>query len=151
MMLIPWKKRRGECGLAHPGDLLGGDVERFFGDFFRGWPLAGQSDSFMPRLDLSETEDEVVISVELPGMDREDIDLTVSEGHLIISGEKKSETKDESRHVVESRSGKFQRAVRLGNAVDVAKAAATYRNGVLVVKIPKSEAVKPRKIEIGDE
>ena len=145
MMLIPWKHSHE---LARPADLFDRQVDRLFGDFFGG--RLARSEAFVPRLDVTADENRIVVAAELPGMDQKDLEVSLDHGRLTISGEKKDERdeKDKSYHVVERSYGRFSRTVELGDAVDVKKAAATYKDGILTVTVPKSEAAKPRKIDI---
>ena len=149
MNLIPWRKRHGQ---AYPLDPFRRQMDRLFEDFFGGWPLAGRASesAFVPRLDVAEDEGQVVVSAELPGMSEKDLEVSLADGVLTISGEKKDgrEAKDKSYHLVERSYGRFSRSVELGRAVDEGKVAAAYKDGILRVTVPKSEKAKPRKISI---
>lgn len=103
-----------------------------------------------PLINVSEDEDKFMISAELPGMDKGDIDITFKEGVLTISGEKKSqgEKSGENYFRRERSFGKFCRAVNLRTPVKEDKISAEYKNGVLNITVPKAEEVKPRKIEV---
>ncbi len=105
---------------------------------------------FMPAFDVSETENELIITAEVPGMDKKDLDIHLSEGVLTVKGEKKQETeeKKENYHCVERRYGAFSRTMRLPVDVDTDKVDAAYKDGVLKITLPKSETAKPRKIEV---
>ena len=124
--------------------------DRFFGD--AGWPtLFGQEERwFAPNVDVSESDDAITVKAEMPGMKKEDIDITVSDGLLTLSGEKKDEQeeKKENYHVRESRYGAFRRTVRLPADVDADKIDAGYRDGVLTISVPKSERARSKKIEV---
>jgi len=150
MNLVPWKKKGEERGAARPLDLFRRQVDRLFEDFLGDWSLAGRGQGFLPRLDVSENDREVVVTAELPGMDEKDVDVSLSNGRLVSSGEKKDQREEKNRayHLVERSYGSFSRAVDLGEAVDSGKAAAAYKNGILTVTVPKTEAAKPRKISI---
>jgi HSP20 family protein len=102
---------------------------------------------------VSESEKDVTVTAEVPGMSEEDVEVTLSGGRLVISGEKKDEReeKDKSYHLVERSYGSFSRSVDLGDAVDAEKATADYKNGVLTVRVPKSTAARSRKIQIKGE
>jgi HSP20 family protein len=127
------------------------EIDRIFQDpfslmtqgtsFFEGWT---------PSLDIFEDKDKYVAKAELPGMKKEDIDLSFHEGSLIISGERKLES--ESGDGESSRSerffGRFQRAIELPKRVDAGGATATYRDGILTVKLPKAEEAKPKQITV---
>jgi HSP20 family protein len=112
------------------------------------------SGAWMPPVDIYQNGDhEVVLKAELPGMTREDIDITVDNGTLTLKGEKKfsaeePEVKDEQFHRVERRYGNFSRAFSLPRTVDATKVAADYKNGVLTIRLPLKEEAKPRQIKV---
>ena len=123
--------------------------DRFFDEF--GLPsLTTEDTSFTPTIDVSETEKELIVKAEVPGMDKEDIGINLSDGLLTIKGEKRHETKEEHEdyHCVERRYGSFSRTMRLPVDVETDKVDATYKDGVLTITFPKSETAKPRKIEV---
>jgi HSP20 family protein len=111
---------------------------------------AFEDTEWVPAFDVSETDKELIVKAEVPGMDKKDINITVSDGILTIEGEKKHEKKEDNEqyHRVERRYGTFSRTVRLPDEVEADKVDATYKDGVLNIRLPKSEAVHPRKIEI---
>ena len=123
--------------------------DRFFGDFGLSVPFFEERE-WVPAFDVSESDKELIIKAEIPGMDKKDINITVSDGMLTIKGEKKHEKKEENEHYhrVERRYGAFSRTGRLPREVKAAKVDATYKDGVLSIKLPKSEAAKPKKIEV---
>jgi HSP20 family protein len=106
--------------------------------------------AWSPVLDVCEDKDNFVIRAELPGLKREDIEVSLHDGALIISGERKFEKKEEGVevHRQERFHGKFQRALTLPEPVAADKVKADYRDGVLTVTLPKTEAAKPRKIDV---
>jgi HSP20 family protein len=108
---------------------------------FSGWT---------PALDLYEDKDNLVVKVELPGMKREDIDVSLHEGSLSISGERKSEEKHEGTDVYRSERfvGRFQRTVTLPTPVAADKVKAQYKDGILTVTLPKTEEAKPKRIDV---
>ena len=103
-----------------------------------------------PRMEVEESENEFTLNIEVPGLTKKDIDISVKENIITISGEKKSaERKKESAYYLnEIRYGKFSRSFKLPGNVDVDKIKGTWNEGVLTVEIPKTELAKPRKIEI---
>jgi HSP20 family protein len=123
--------------------------DRFFADFALP-SIAFEDTEWMPAFDMSETDKELIVKGEVPGMDKKDINITVSDGMLTIRGEKKHEKKEENEqyHHVERRYGAFSRTMRLPHEVEADKVDATYKEGVLSIRLPKSEAVEPKKIEI---
>jgi len=107
---------------------------------FSGWA---------PALDLYQSDDNIVAVVELPGMRKEDIEISLQDGTLIISGERKEETNQTNGATrTERYTGKFRRSITLPSRVDVNKVSATYRDGVLTVTLPKAEEAKPKQIKI---
>ena len=103
-----------------------------------------------PALDAFEDKDKYVVSLELPGMKREDISVTVHDGVLTVSGERKSEqdTKTGAVHRAERYYGKFTRSVSLPPTAKADKVAASYKDGVLQIELPKAEEAKPKSIEV---
>ena len=118
--------------------------------------LLPQVIGWLPPTEISESEEEMLITSELPGMDRKDIDINVEDGVLTIRGEKKEELKKEEGekekkyHLVERTYGSFERSFALSSLVDASKISAEFDKGVLKVHLPKTaEAkVKGRKIEV---
>jgi HSP20 family protein len=126
--------------------------DRFFDDlsvpsFF------GEDRVLSPAFDISETEKEYLITGEVPGIDVKDLDVTLLDGLLTIKGEKKQEKeeKDENYCRVERHYGSFQRSFRIPEKVKADKLDATYKDGVLKLSIPKSEASEVKKIEVKEE
>jgi HSP20 family protein len=124
---------------------LAREMDTLFGN---GWTQS--TDLWAPAVDVEETPDEILLTAELPGMAREDIDIELEEGVLTIQGEKKEETKDENTQglLYERRWGSFTRRFTLPRAVDAGNISANYENGILRIRVPKAEEAKGRKIEI---
>jgi HSP20 family protein len=142
--LLPTLRRTN--WLRHPEwDLF----DRFFEDF-RLPSLFSEEGTFEPAFDVSETEKELIVKAEVPGMKKEDISIDLSNGLLTVKGEKKHEKKKEHEnyHCVERRYGTFLRTMRLPVEVDTDKVDATYKDGLLTITVPKSEAAKPKKVEV---
>ena len=115
-------------------------------------PLSRASEfvSWAPAFDVYEEKDNFVVKAELPGMKKEDINVSLHDGDLIISGERKPEPKSEGTEVYRSERyfGKFQRLVTLPATVAANSVKAEYKDGILTVTLPKSEEAKPRQIEV---
>ncbi|HET9223203.1 MAG TPA: Hsp20/alpha crystallin family protein [Roseiflexaceae bacterium] len=114
-------------------------------------PAAGRSgQGFVPALDLSETADGYLVEAAVPGLNPEDLEITVENNVLTIKGETHQEVDDKQRnyHRVERRFGSFQRTVGLPTTVKADAIHAQLTNGVLRLEIPKAEEVKPRKISV---
>ncbi len=110
------------------------------GQLFGGWS---------PALDLYQDKDNVVAVVELPGMKKEDIEISLREGTLTIGGERKGQTSNgEKAERTERYIGKFRRSITLPTGVDADKISASYRDGILTVTLPKAEEAKPKQIEV---
>ncbi len=103
-----------------------------------------------PALDVHEDKDNFVVQAELPGMKREEIDVSLHDGVLSISGERKMEKKYEEAEVYRTERffGKFQRTVTLPTPVATDKVKAQYKDGVLAITLPKTEAAKPKQIDV---
>jgi HSP20 family protein len=158
MSIIPWKNKRREDGGQEGGTSLATlrtEVDRLFNTFLRDplsafdWPLAGQRE-WLPAVDVSESDKEVTIRAEVPGIDPKDIEVSVSGNQLTLSGEKKETSEREGRdfHRVESHYGMFHRVVELPGNVDAEHVEAEYANGVLTVKLNKTQATQPKRIEV---
>ena len=108
---------------------------------FTGWT---------PALDLYQNNDNVVAIVELPGMRKEDIEISLQDGILTIGGERKSEESGNGENAsrTERFTGKFRRSVTLPTRVDANKVNATYKDGLLTVTLPKAEEAKPKQIQV---
>ncbi len=105
--------------------------------------------SWSPSVDLYEDKDKLVVKVEVPGFNKEDIDISLHEGALTISGERKEERVEGSRTTRSERFyGRFQRTFTLPRLVNASKVAAAYKDGILTVTLPKAEEAKPRQIEV---
>ncbi|HKD55605.1 MAG TPA: Hsp20/alpha crystallin family protein [Steroidobacteraceae bacterium] len=124
-------------------------MNRLFDEFSRDLNMPGlglSADFGFPHVELSESEKEVKVEAELPGLSEGDIELTVKDGALLIRGEKKSAVEDKSRRVSERFYGRFERLIPLPGDVREDQANATFKNGVLTVTLPKSqEAVQKSK------
>lgn len=117
-------------------------------DFFTD--AVSSSNAFVPAIDVSETDDQFLVTVELPGMKKENIDVSLENNLLSISGERKQEDETENvkYHRVESRYGSFTRTIQLPDNVDNDSVSATYSDGVLNISIAKAEDKVRRQIEI---
>jgi HSP20 family protein len=135
--------------LPGPMPVLRREFDRLFDDFL---PMLNPENggTWAPPVDFSETDDAFVARMDLPGMQREDITVDLEDRRLTISGERQRETeeKGENFHRVERSYGSFFRALTLPSEVKSEEIRATFDDGVLTVRIPKSEASKPRRIEI---
>ncbi len=149
--LIPWSRQENRLPASLDSDRERGElpllslhreVNRLFDDMLRGFgapSLGGVNQSFAwPNLELGETDKEVRITAELPGLDENNVEITLEEGVLTLRGEKKSETDDRDRGYTERSYGRFERRISLPRGIERDKASATFRNGVLAITLPKS-------------
>lgn len=130
------------------------EMNRLFDDFFRGWdlPAAFNGAALTPHVDVKESDKEITVTAELPGVSEKDVEVSISGDVLTLKGEKKAEKeeKEENWHRIERRYGSFHRSFGLPAEVDAEKIAASYKNGVLTVTLPKSKAAREasRKIAV---
>lgn len=129
------------------------DFDNMLEGFFRPmrWVQEEASQGLIPRLDVVERDQEFLVKAELPGIKKEDIDISLENGVLTITAESKSETEEkEGDRVIrqERRYGKYVRSLRLGKEVDEKQVKASYKDGILELTLPKAEEVKPKKINI---
>lgn len=144
--LIPFKSDFGSFSdLRNEMDQL---FERFFGGSDGG--SISQQSAWAPRLDLAQTDNAYEVSVELPGMNADDINVELQHGDLWITGEQKRESEEHGKtwHRGERCRGQFRRVVRLGDDVDPEHVEAEYRDGVLHISVKKTEAAQTKKISI---
>lgn len=134
----------GNKDLSDPFRSLQKEIDRVFDDFGHGsfWPFAdagGVAARLSPSIDVSETDNAIEVTAELPGVEEKDIDVTLSNGMLTIKGEKRAEKEEKKKdyHLVERSYGSFHRSVALPEGVDTDKVEAHFDNGVLKVSVPK--------------
>ena len=129
-----------------------GDFDDLMGSRFRSSVVLRREETAkMPAIDVSEDEGAYLVKAELPGVAREDLDVTIKDGVLSINAERKKEKKNDKdgRVIREERYyGKFVRSLRLGSDVDESGIEAHYEDGVLNLSLPKTAEVKPRKVDV---
>jgi HSP20 family protein len=146
MALVRWEPR----GILDLRD----DIDRLFDRFWRRQESgeALPTSVWYPTVDVSEREDAYEVKADLPGVSKEHIKLKIANNVLTLSGERKSEQKEgvngDSYHRFERSYGTFTRSFSLPSAVDDGKVSASFKDGVLTVTLPKSEAAKPKAIEV---
>jgi HSP20 family protein len=135
------------------------DMDRMMEDFFgrrarswwpESWFRRGEMDVSAPALDVFEDKDDVVVKAELPGIDKEHIEVNLTDNLLTIKGEKKKEeeVKEENYYRCERSYGSFMRSVELPKAVHTDKVKASFKNGILEVRVPKTEEAKAKEINV---
>lgn len=135
------------------------EMDRLFDEFFTGFglPSLGRNEGRMPtpRIDVSESDQDIQIAAELPGLDEKDVEVTITDDTLTIRGEKKEESEREEHdyHMTERSYGTFSRTLRLPFAVDAGQAKAAFKDGVLRITLPKPKEIQQRthKIEVRRE
>ena len=133
-------------------DMLQGEIDRLFNNYARVSP--GDSiTQLVPSVDVSESDKEIELTAELPGLEQNDVEIAVEDNVLTIRGEKKAETKREDKNfrVMERAYGSFYRAFTLPSGVEPSQISATMSNGVLKIKIPKPQQPERKKIEVKKE
>ena len=145
MELVPWRPFGGEL------DSLRKEMDSLWNRFFGERPFTRPfTEEWAPSVDISETEDKLLIKAELPGLEAKDVDVSISGDLLTIKGEKEKEKeeKDEHHYRAERYYGSFQRSFQLSTSVQADKVEATFDKGVLKVTLPKVEEAKKKQIEI---
>ena len=125
------------------------DMDRLFDVFFGTQPQVMQ-EMWRPSIDIEESNGNLMVRAEIPGMDKKNIKVAVKDDILTISGERKreNETKEKTFHRIERSYGRFRRMIRLPAEVDADKVEATYKDGVLSITLPKPESMKPKHIDV---
>ncbi len=135
------------------------DIDRMMDDLFarrmrpwwpERWFRAWDDEVIEPALDIYEEKDEIIVKAELPGMDKDEIEVDISDSELILKGEKKKEEKIEEKdyYRCERSYGAFRRSVELPTDVQANKIKASFKNGILEVRLPKTEKAKAKEIKI---
>ncbi len=139
MTLVRWQPRR----LVD----FRSEIDKFFEGFGDGDSVWG---AWSPAMDVSETENEILVHADLPGLSKDQIKVSLENNVLTIKGEKRQESdnKDKQFHRSERSYGSFTRSFRLPSEVAAGKISASYKDGVLALTLPKSEAAKPKEIEV---
>jgi HSP20 family protein len=155
--LMPWHRDRegavpAETDRDHPFVALQRDMNKVFESFWQRVDKPFGMLAAEPKLDMTETEGQVRVAIDLPGLDPKDVELTCTDSMLFVKGEKREEKEsgEGARHIVERSYGRFERTVPLPRGLDTAKAEARFDKGVLTLTIPRSPEAPPsvRKIEV---
>jgi HSP20 family protein len=159
--LIPWGRTSSQAPTFYRGDdrspflSLHREMNRLFDDVFRSFdsrlPAFGSASSFganWPSVEISETDKEIKVMAEIPGLDEKDVEVLLQDGVLTLRGEKRSETEDREKQFSERIYGRFERRIPLGVEVMEDKANAGFKNGLLTVTLPKSEKAQSQVTRI---
>jgi HSP20 family protein len=147
--LIPWNNGSRDVSLhrneGNPFLALHREMNRLFDDAFRAFDVGALRTQTMgwPSVEVSETDKEVKVVAEIPGLEQKDVEVELADGVLTISGEKKSETEDKERLFSERYYGRFERRIPVDD-VDQDKVAASFKDGVLTVTLPKSPTAQQK-------
>lgn len=131
------------------------DPFRELANFFENWDVSGKEQlaagTFVPAVDVYEDEHNLVLKMEIPGVNEADLKVSLEDNTLTVSGERKfeKEEKEENFHRIERRYGSFMRTFRLPNTVDPEKAEANYDKGILKLTLAKRAEAKPKTIKVG--
>ncbi|GAB4220178.1 MAG TPA: Hsp20/alpha crystallin family protein [Spirochaetota bacterium] len=141
--------KRNETKL-NPFEAFERDVKRIFDDFFTLEPVDLFDSAWVPSIDVEEDEKSIHVRAEIPGIDEKDLNVTLEDNVLTISGEKKEERKEENKRYVlaERRFGSFKRSIALPAEVKADNVKASFKNGVLTVDFEKKEVSQPKRITI---
>ncbi|WP_291317422.1 Hsp20/alpha crystallin family protein [Desulfuromonas sp.] len=151
--MIPWGRHRelsGERDTEHPLNRIHGSIDRLFDDFMDriGGPMETETDFLSPRIDLAETDKEITVTAEMPGLDEKDIEVSLERDHLVVRGHKQAEKEEKGKHIyrAERSYGAFHRAIPLPCEIDDKKVKAVYKKGLLTIRLPKSpDAIRHHK------
>mgnify|MGYP001121166250 CR=1 FL=1 len=126
------------------------DFDEMFRNFFTGFTSPTLGKGVFPVMDVTETPEQFIIEAEVPGIQKENLKLSIKKDELVIEGEKKEENKKEGESFlrIERSYGSFRRSIRLPSEIDQSKVKAKYENGVLKISLPKTEKEKPKEIEV---
>ena len=142
--MVPWTDR-----LPRNFDQMRRDLDEFFGGFF-GDQDGGRGTFVAPRTNIAETEQAYEVTMDLPGMKPDELNVEICEGQLCVSGEHKEEKEDKGKtyHRIERQHGQFRRVIPLGAGVEGDKIDANYKDGVLTITVPKSKESLSRRIKV---
>ena len=146
--LVPWRRLEGSL---RPWER---NFDDLFSNTFSSFPSFFDTDemarNWSPSVDIVENDKAIVVKADLPGLKKEDFDVSVKDGILTLSGERKSESTSKENGIcrMERFSGKFTRSFQLPNTLNESKITASYTDGVLEVTVPKAETAKPRSIKV---
>ena len=145
MALVKWRPRGSLFDVRD-------EVNRLFDGFLPDFPWRGETEagSWVPRVDIAETNGELVVAAELPGLTRDDVSIRIENNVLTLKGEKKQEEEEKATnyHRIERSYGAFSRSFSLPSTVDASKVRAAFRDGVLTITLPKTEEAKGKEIPI---
>ena len=150
--VIPVGRQRSVARTDNPFISLQNEIDRLFDDFTRGFPSFGNGGltNMVPTMDVAETDKEIEITAELPGLEEKDVQINLADNILTVRGEKRAEKeqKDKNYRLVERSYGAFERSLELPEGVNADAIKATIDKGVLKVVVPKPAPAQAKKIEV---
>ncbi|HXX26258.1 MAG TPA: Hsp20/alpha crystallin family protein [Pseudolabrys sp.] len=150
--LIPVGRQRNVARIDNPFISLQNEIDRLFENFTTGFPMLGNgmANVSLPTMDVAETDKDIEITAELPGLEEKDVQINMSDNVLTIRGEKKAEKeqKDKNYRLVERSYGAFERSLELPEGVNADAIKASIDKGVLKVVVPKPAPAQVKKIEV---
>jgi len=159
--LLPWNRDSKKLPVRRERDrdlpVLRGEFERFIDEFFANpfsmrslWDFFDRRSEFIPRVDVAESDKEIRVVAEMPGMDEKDLQVSLGRNYLTVSGEKRSELEEKGRRYyrLERSFGSFRRTIPLLAEIDEDRVEATFKKGVLTVVLPKSAAYQKQARQI---
>jgi HSP20 family protein len=143
MTLVKWQPFEERLSLRR-------EMDRLFDNFLGSESKLVINGNWLPDFDMSETDDEIVVRMDIPGMEQKDIKVSMSGDYLNVNGERKEEKEEKKKHYysLERRLGMFERTIPIPTAVDAEKIKAEYNKGVLEVHLPRTPEAKPYRIPV---
>ena len=145
MELVRWRPRRSLPAVQD-------ELDRAFDRLLRNWmsPASLSEFDWNPSVDVSETDDAIIVTAEIPGISPDDIDVSVDENQLVISGEKRQEEEEKEKNYyrMERSYGSFKRIFTLPRSADIDRVSAEQKDGILTITVPKTEVAKGKKVQV---
>jgi HSP20 family protein len=156
MAIVPWRKREDVWQPFREVESLQSEMNKLFDLSLGRWPLRSMGlmeGAWSPSVDVFDSKDNVLVKVDIPGMKKEDMEISVDGDTLTIKGEKKEETESKDKGYVKTERffGSFNRALSLPAEIEENKVKASYKDGVLEIILPKKEEQKPKQIKVDIE
>jgi HSP20 family protein len=150
MTLVRWSPAKELDAIRRDMERLFGDVVEPFGRRRVFFPRLTEREGGLPSIDMYDRKNEIVVKAALPGVEKENVDLTITNDSVTIKGEtkKESEVKEEDYYCSECTYGSFVRTIALPKEVDASKAKATFKNGMLEITLPKLEEAKAKEVKL---
>jgi len=153
MSLVPWRKKEQSIDPFREMESIQNEMNKLFDFSLSRWPdrefglLEG---AWSPAIDVYDSKDNLLVKADMPGMKKDEIEVSVHDNILIIKGEKKAEKEDKGKDYLKQERfyGSFNRAITLPVGVDSGKITASYKDGVLELSLPKKEESKPKQIKV---